>query len=73
MGERWCCSFAKPLVCPVVEVYKKHSFLHGVCSVVIRLSDGSSVSLKLFKEKLESLLSLCPVVASFDGNESPFV
>ena len=43
-----------------------------VYSVVIRLSDGSSVSLELFKEKLESLLSLCPVVESFDGKESPY-
>ena len=40
---------------------------------VIALSDGSSVSLKLFKQQLERLLKHCPVVESFDGKESPFV
>lgn len=56
----------------VVSVsYKYESEM--VYSVVIRLSDGSSVSLELFKQQLERLLKHCPVVESFDGKESPFV
>lgn len=55
----------------VVSVsYKYESEM--VYSVDICLSDGSSVSLELFKEELERLLSLCPVVESFKGKESPY-
>ena len=59
------------LDCIVSVSYKYESEM--IYSVSIALSDGSSVSLELFKKELERLLKHCPVVESFDGKESPFV